>query len=61
MAASSEDSYRFRAEPDELLDAMGVDVDDLPQSPWWREVVDEAETLMWARLRQHGAETGAAR
>lgn len=51
----------LRKLPDELVDSLGVEGDDVTQSKWWREIVGEAETLMWARLRQSGAEAGAAR
>jgi DNA repair protein SbcD/Mre11 len=47
--------------PDELVDSLGIELDTVTQSTWWREIVSEMETLMWARLRQHGAETGATR
>lgn len=48
--------------PPELVDELGVKQGKVSESTWFKEVAGEAETLLWARLRQGDtAEQGAAR
>lgn len=48
--------------PPELLDEFDIRQGNLTTTPWWQESIRDAETLLWARLREQPANSqGAAK